>query len=79
MSSQDFLYCSLGIGFLILVGFLSYAAFSLSKTLKELTSILEKVDDITKDVDELKNIIKNGIQYLMNMFLKKGGDKHGGK
>ena len=77
MTSQDFLFYSLGIGFLILVGFLSYAAFNLSQTLKKSTSILEKVDDITKDVDDLKNVIKHGIQYLMNLFTKKGGDKNG--
>lgn len=59
------------------MGFVSYAAFSLSKTLKELTSILERVDDITKDVDELKNHIKDGILYLKNILLKKGGGKNG--
>jgi hypothetical protein len=79
MISLNFLYYSLGIGFLILVGFLSYAAFSLSKSLKELTSILVKVDDVAKDADELKNYIKNGIIYLKNMFVKKGGDITDGK
>jgi hypothetical protein len=77
MVSLNFLYFSLGIGFLILVGFLSYAAFSLSKSLKKLTSILVKVDDVAKDADDLKNYVKQGISYLMNMFVKKGGDKHG--
>lgn len=77
MTSQDFLFYSVGVGFLILVGFLSYAAFNLSQTLKKSTSILEKVDDITKDVDDLKNVIKHGIKYLMNLFTKKGGDKNG--
>lgn len=76
MISQNFLYCSLAIGFLILVGFLSYAAFNLSKTLKEATSILTKVDDVAKDVDELKNGIKSGILTLISMFIKKGGDKN---
>ena len=77
MISQNFLYYSLGIGFLILVGFLSYAALSLSKTLKKLTSILIKVDDVAKDADDLKNYIKQGILYLTKFFVKKGGDKHG--
>lgn len=76
MSSLNFLYYSLGIGFLILVGFLSYAAFSLSRSLKELTSILIKIDDIAKDAEELKNYIKQGILYLKNLFIKKGGDKN---
>ena len=77
MISQNFLYYSIGIGFLILVGFLSWAAFSLSRTLKKLTSILEKADDLAKDADDLKNYTKSGILYLVNMFVKSGGDKHG--
>lgn len=73
----DFLYYSLGIGFLVLVVFLSYAALNLSQTLKRLTSILVKVDDITKDFGDLKDFIKSGIFYLKDLFTKKGGDKHG--
>jgi hypothetical protein len=79
MTSLNFLYYSLGIGFLILVGFLSYAAFSLSRSLKNLTSILSKVDDVAKDAEELKNYIKQGILYLKNLIVKKGGDKDGSK
>lgn len=77
MNSLDILYYSLAAGFLILVGFLSYAAFNLSQTLKESTSILKKVDAIAKDAEELKNYIKSGILYLKSLFVKKGGDKHG--
>lgn len=76
MIPLDFLYYSLGIGFLILVGFLSYAAISLSQTLKRMTSILVKVDDITKDVEDLKDFIKNGVIYLKNILVKKGGEKN---
>jgi hypothetical protein len=71
MVSLNFLYYSLGIGFLILVGFLCYAAFSFSKGLKDITSILDKIDDVVKDADELKNFIKSGVLNLINMFLKK--------
>lgn len=60
-----------------MVGFLSYAAFSLSKTLKRLNSILIKVDDVASDAEELKNFLKSGIIYLKDMFVKKGGDKDG--
>lgn len=72
MFSLNFLYYSLAIGFLVLVGFLSYAAFTLSQTLKESTSILEKVNDMARDAEELKNFIKSGILYLKEMFTKKG-------
>lgn len=75
MVSGDFLNYSIGLGFLILVGFASYAFYNLSLTLKQSTSILTKVDDITKDVESLKDVIKNGILYLLNIFSKKGGDK----
>ncbi len=73
MMSLNFLYYSLGIGFLVLVGFLSYAAFNLSQTLKKLTSVLIKVDDVAKDADDLKNLIKSGVLGLVSMFAKKGG------
>lgn len=79
LTSQDFLFYSLGLGFLILVGFLSYSSYNLSKSLKQLTSILTKVDGIATDVESLKDIIKNGILYLVSMFSKKGGDKNGKK
>jgi hypothetical protein len=71
MVSLDFLYYALGIGFLILVGFLSYAALNLSKALKEITSILIKVDDFAKDAEELKNFIKYGLTKLKELFEKK--------
>ena len=77
--SQSFLDYSLAIGFLILVGFLSYAAFNLSQSLKELTSILIKVDDVARDADDLKNSIKSGLISLLSMFIKKGGERNGKK
>jgi hypothetical protein len=77
MFSLNLLYFSLSIGFLILVGFLSYAAFNLSQTLKKTTSILVKVDDIAKDANDLKNTIKFEVLNLISMFLKKGGVKNG--
>lgn len=77
MNSLNFLYYSLGIGFLVLVIFISYAFYNLSNILKKLTSILIKVDDITKDVDDLKNLVKNGILYLLSMFNKKEVKKNG--
>ena len=79
MQSLNILYYSLAIGFLVLVGFVSYAAFNLSQTLKKLTSILNKVDDIATDADYLKNTIKSGLLNLMSMFIKKGGDIKDGK
>lgn len=72
MTSQDFFYYSWGFGFLIGVGFLSYALYNLAITLKELKSVLEKVDDVATGVDEIKNSIKFGLLNVVSMFLKKG-------
>jgi hypothetical protein len=77
MLSLNLLYFSLAIGFLILVGFISYAAYNLSITLKRLTSVLVKVDDVAKDADDLKNLIKSGVLGLLSMFTKKGGEEDG--
>ena len=71
MVSNDFLNYSVGLGFLILVGFASHSFYNLSRAIKESTSILTKVDDITKDVNDLKNLIKHGISYLMSVFTQK--------
>lgn len=42
----------------------------------EATSILTKVDAITKDVESLKDVIKTGILYLISMFSKKKGGEN---
>jgi hypothetical protein len=73
VESINFLHYSIGARFLILVGFISYTFYNFSNSLKEVTSILTKVDDITKDVESLKEIIKNGILYLLSMFSNKKG------
>lgn len=76
MVSQDFLFYSLGLGFLVLVGFLSYAAYSLAQSLKTLTLVLKNAEDISNDIGELKNGIKFGLLNLLHIFFKKkGGEK----
>jgi len=72
ISSQDFLFYSLAIGFLVLVGFSSYALFNLSDTLKKLTSVIDKIDDIVKSIDDLQNSIKYGLINIKRMFKGKG-------
>ena len=79
MSSVDFMNYSIGLGFLVLAGFASYAFYNLSQALKESTSILTKVDEITKDVNDVKNLIKHGISYLVSMFSKDKEVKGNGK
>lgn len=61
MQPLDVLYFSLSIGFLILVGFVSYAMYRLSLTLDSLKVVLDDVEDITHDVQQMKNSVKGGI------------------
>lgn len=71
MTSLDFLYFSLAVGFLILVVFLSLVAYQLTQTLKQLKLVLEDVKDTTKDVQIIKKSIKLGIFNLLSLLLKK--------
>lgn len=76
MNTQDLLVYTFGIGFLVLMGFLSYAAYWLAQSLKRLTSILQNAENVTNDVSMFKNWIKLGLLNLLSMFLKRGGEKN---
>ncbi len=69
MSTQDFLFISLGVGFLILVGFLSYAAYHLAITLKSAREVIDNAEDITNDVRAMKNQLKGGMLTGMGTIL----------
>ncbi|MDD2823402.1 MAG: hypothetical protein PHQ59_04980 [Candidatus Daviesbacteria bacterium] len=71
MTSQDFLFLSLGTGFLILAGFISYAAYHLAQSLKTLKLILENAEDVSEDIDKLKNTIKFGLLDLLRIFSRR--------
>lgn len=77
MVSQDFLFYSLGVGFLILVGFLSYAVYCLAKSLKTLTLIFQNAENISNEIGKLGTGIRFGLQSLLNIFLKKRSEKKG--
>lgn len=84
MNLQDFLYLSLAVGFLILVGFISFAAYRLGKTLESIKEVVDNAEDITHDVKAIKNQIKSGLittlvtaLNLTTAILKrKGGGKN---
>lgn len=75
MNSQDFLFYSVGIGFLILVGFVSFASYRLAQSLKKITQILQNAEnlseDISDDLEKLKSGVKLGVLNLLQIFLKK--------
>ncbi len=91
MTSLDVLYYALALGFLVLVGFISYMAYEAALTLKSLRgtlghvdNIVSNVDDLTTDVGNLKNQLKLGywslIGKVMSLFAgrgKRGGERNG--
>ncbi len=79
MFSLDFLYYSLGVGFLILIGFLCYAIYHLTQSIKSMNTILNKVDNVTDSIELISNQVKFGLFHLAGRFLKKGGDLVNGK
>jgi hypothetical protein len=69
MTSLDFLYFALGIGFLSLAGFVSYAAYQAALTLKAARRIIEDVEDTVLDFVMLKDGMKMGVlSVLTNLF-----------
>ncbi len=73
MNSQDILFYSLSFGFLVLVGFLSYTLYYLSKSSKALTLVLRNAKDITDDVKGVESVLSS----LLSVFFKKGVRKNG--
>jgi CHASE3 domain sensor protein len=85
MTTQDFLYISLSLGFLCLVGFSCYMLYHLTQTIKSAKRVVDNTEDITSDVMNAKNQLKSGVlsgvSSLINLasvfFNKKGGEKNG--
>lgn len=80
MYSLDFLYYALGVGFLILIGFICYVLYQLGLNLKETKIILSNVRDITTDVNMAGSQLKLFALNLIGKFFGgRGGDKSGSK
>jgi hypothetical protein len=69
MSPLDFLYYSLSLGFIVLVIFLSIAAYRLAQTLKTFKTLLDRTEDITRDVQMMKDQLKGGLATGMGTIL----------
>ncbi len=84
MSLLDFLYLSLAFGFLILVGFISFACYRLAKTLQSVDNLINNAEDIVKDIRDVKNHLKSGlittfitaVNVATQLLTNKGGGKH---
>ena len=83
MSSLDFLYICLGIGFLILVGFISYASYHLVDTLKSVKGLADDYHYVVSDIKAVEKLLKSGLLHTLTVFLDFAGDffrkKGGGK
>ncbi|MDQ5951190.1 MAG: hypothetical protein QG639_467 [Patescibacteria group bacterium] len=73
MSTLDFLYISLGVGFLTLVGFLCYLITKAADTLDKALNIIENLENTTDSVRNLKDSIKSSSLRLVSKILKGGG------
>lgn len=73
--SIDFLYYSLALGFLVLVGFISYAMYQLGQTLKSVQRITNGVEHFTHDLQITKERMKlsalNVIMGLISLFRRR--------
>lgn len=83
ISSVDFFYYAISIGFLILVGFLCYAAYHVGSTLKSLKILIEELEENTREFNAIKNKVRMGvvaaIGSVVKLFLqrRRGGEKNG--
>jgi hypothetical protein len=74
MSALDFLYISLAVGFLTLVGFLCYLITKVVETLKKVEVMLENIENTTDNVVHFKDKIKSSTLRVISKFLKGGKD-----
>lgn len=71
MDPLDFLYYSLGIGFIILVISVSFVAYQLARMLNALKTLISGTKDIAEKIRAIKNIFKSVLLNIGRLFLKK--------
>lgn len=78
MVSTTVLHYTLSIGFTILVIFICYTLYNLSEDLKILKRILLNAEEVSDDINSLKNFIKSSLTSIINLaklFVQNGGEK----
>lgn len=70
MEPKNILYISLALGALLFAGAASYAAFRLAKVFKALQTVVEDIEDTTKEVRFLKDKLKSSSFSLIALLLK---------
>lgn len=81
MHAIDIFYYSVAIGFIVLVAFVSFAAFRLAKALHSVKMLIDDVWSLTHSVEKARGIVWSGtlgilISILRTLFRKRG-DNHG--
>lgn len=79
MKPLDILYYSLSIGFLVFVGFVSYAAYNLARTLQLVRKQLENVENLTEKIHIITNNMSttiNSMFKVIKFFTENRGDKN---
>lgn len=71
MLSIDVLWYSLSLGFLVLVGFFSFALYQLGKVFTSVGKITRDVEDIVHDIEITKERLKLGVIDSVLAILKK--------
>lgn len=90
MDSVDFFHYTLGIGFLILVGCLSYMTHEAVLLFRSVRGLIDRLDDVVANIEdvaasvkEVKNNFKVGIasivSNILGYFLANRSNKKGGE
>jgi hypothetical protein len=79
MTTLDLLWLVLAVGFLILVGFLSFASYQFGLTLKSLRLTVDETRKIVRDIESLESGLRLGLLGVITWFLNrlKGGGANG--
>lgn len=72
MNILGFLYLALAVGFLILVGFFSYAAYKMAKTFDSIKNVTDDIGSVTSDIALAENQARSLIVSVFKSFLGKG-------
>jgi hypothetical protein len=70
MNSLDTLYYSLSLGFLILIGGMTYMIYHLTETIKSTKRVVDDTKSLTHDLADIKDGFKVGILGLITAFSK---------
>lgn len=69
MNPIDFLYLSLALGWIVLVGFAAYGIYHFVETLKRVRIIMQRIDDTAHDITMVKDGLKLGFLSVISKII----------